>query len=329
VVLIIFGIGDTYSEKIKHGYLSIRSAQFESYYRTYPPDKELVMDRIDFKHVRQVNYLGFSDGEWPIEKVKNEKRVLCLGDSWTEGIGAGYDSTYVSILRSLLKREDTNYTVMNAGTAGDDPCVNFVNYRDRLVRFKPDVIIQTLSSNDMNTDIAIKGGMERFQKDGTVRFPPPPWWEPIYALSYVSRLFFHEKGYNELLIKEPLPAKYQAELNQKAIETFTQYSDLVKREGGLLIVVLQADGAQHLYDLSSIVKHLHTLDSVRVFDLQPYYESEFAKTGVNPKEYYWKHDGHHTPKGYALMAQSIKKAIDSFYINNTGKTTSTNQEQGQ
>lgn len=328
-LLLTLGIGDTYSEKIRHGYVSKYSSEWETYYRTYLPYQELVMDRIDFKHVRQVNSLGFSDREWAVEKTKNEKRILCLGDSWTEGIGAVHDSTYVSILGSLLRQKDTSYTVMNAGTAGDDPCVNFVNYRDHLAKFKPDIIIQTLSSNDMNTDIATKGGMERFQQNGTIKLPDAPWWEPLYALSYISRTLFHAMGYNELLLREPFSAELKTKLDQQAMVLFNLYSELAKKEGALLIVVLQTDGRGRDYDLSPIVKHLQTLDNVKVYDLLPYYLGEFDKNGDNTDAYYWKHDGHHTAKGYVLMAKGIEKAIDSFYVrpNNVSPHTDTTQIQ--
>ena len=318
-VLMRLGIGDTYSEKIKHGYFSMHSGQFESYYRTYPPDTDLVMDRIDFKHTGRINSLGYSDREWSIGKRENEKRILCLGDSWTEGIGAGHDSTYVSILGSLLRHRDTSYTIMNAGTAGDDPGVNFINYRDRLRKFRPDIIIQTLSSNDMNTDIATKGGLERFQKNGTVKLPDAPWWEPIYALSYISRAAFHAMGYSELLIREPFSEQFKTELNNKAKGIFEQYSKLADKDTCLLIVVLQPYSGEiqkkaYSYDLSSIVDYLHTRSNVRVYDLMPYYVDEAAKSKNGIRDNYWSHDGHHNPKGYAIMAGGMLKAIDSFSI---------------
>lgn len=312
-LLMTFGIGTTYTESLGGGYCSIRSTRGETYYRTRIPHSNFSFERPEFKYSRTVNSLGYSDREWAVRKMKNEKRILCLGDSWTEGVGATYDSTYVSILQSILRQEDTTYTVMNGGTSGDDPCVNYVNYRDRLVVFKPDIVIQTLSCNDLNTDIATKGGMERFQKDGTIKLPAAPWWEPVYALSYISRSLFHAMGYNELLLKVPFSKAQTDELNRKAIETFALYSGLAKKEGCILIVIVQFNYSGQDYDLSPIVNYLHTLDNVKIYDLKPYYLSGFSQSS-DPMSYYWGQDLHHNAKGYALMARGVKTALDSFCI---------------
>jgi lysophospholipase L1-like esterase len=252
-----------------------------------------------------------------VAKKKNEKRVLCVGDSFTEGVGAPADSCYVSILRTLL---DSNYTVMNAGISGDDPCVNYVNYRDRLTSFKPDIIVQTLSSNDLNTDIATKGGMERFKADGIVQLASAPWWEPLFAISYVSRTFFHALGYNELLLRVPFSKSIADELNQKAIVTFAAYAALAQKHNTLLLVILQPNQGEVYkgkfdYDIYPIAEKLKEFSNVRVYDLRTFYMQWFSKNMDAIKPCYWPQDGHHNAKGYAVMATGIKQAMDSLFFN--------------
>lgn len=317
LVLYTTGIGDTYMEHIKAGYASRYNAAYETYYRTHEPNEKFYITRPEFNYVRQCNSLGFSDVEWVLTKNTNEKRILIAGDSFTEGVGAPFDSCYPSLLRNLLAAKDSNYYVLNSGISGDDPCVNFVNYRDRLLVYRPDVIVQTLSSNDINTDIAVKGGLERFQKNGTIKFPRPPWWEPIYALSYVSRTFFTVIGYNELLIKTPFPEEVKNKLDQKTIELFSTYAAEAKRNQTKLVVLLQPNQGeiiqQHYdYNCDKIVANVRALDNVYVFDLLPYYINEFAKNKNAISNYYWKQDGHHNSKGYFLMAKGVEQALDSF-----------------
>ena len=317
VFLTVTGIEDTYSEKIKFGYSSRYDSRFESLYRVHNPNEHFLITRPEFKYLRQCNSLGYSDIEWQIPKKNSHKRILCLGDSFTEGVGAPYDSSYVSILRSLLHHRDTNYEVMNAGISGDDPCVNFVAYRDILKAFKPDIIIQTLSSNDMNTDISIKGGLERYTEQRKIKFRPAPWWEPIYALSYVSRVFFRAVGYNELLLMTPFSSKEIESLDSKAIQLFSLYSKEVKKNNALLIVVLQPNQSEIYlkkfeYDLSNISTYLNKSDGVKVYDLSAYYSTYFANNENVVKTYYWKQDGHHNSRGYHLMAKGVLAAIDSF-----------------
>ncbi|MBP6516987.1 MAG: hypothetical protein KA242_08040, partial [Chitinophagales bacterium] len=126
--LIHSGIGDTYMEKVHFGYVSRYGSNHEDYYRNHKPFETFYFTRPEFTYARKCNSQGFSDIEWPVKKRKAEKRILVLGDSFTEGVGAPFDSNYVSILRAMYAATDTNIFVMNAANAGDDPCVNFVCY---------------------------------------------------------------------------------------------------------------------------------------------------------------------------------------------------------
>src|SRR5690606_7810189 len=176
--------------------------------------------------------------EW--EKERNaKKRILFMGDSFTEGVGASQDSCYVSILRTIM--DSSEVELMNAGISGNDPVVSYVTYRDILNRFQPDIIVQTLSSNDMNTDIAMKGGLERFVNDSIIVFSPRPWWVPLYAVSYISRLFFSTAGYNQLLLKTPFSSDVIEELNEKANIVFKRYAAFAEKENSQLIILLHPD----------------------------------------------------------------------------------------
>jgi lysophospholipase L1-like esterase len=59
---------------------------------------------------------------------------------------------------------------MNAGICGSDPCYDFMQLKDHLLAYQPDMIIQMISTNDASTDLQLRGGLERFQADGTVKY---------------------------------------------------------------------------------------------------------------------------------------------------------------
>lgn len=317
-ILIYKGIGDTYMEHINAGYASRYNSNYESYYRTHKPKEKFSITRPEFNYLRQCNSLGYSDIEWSNQKRKNEKRILIAGDSFTEGVGAPFDSCYPSLLGNLLAAKDSNYYLLNSGIAGDDPAVNFVNYRDRLLAFHPDLIVQTLSSNDINTDIAVKGGLERFQKNGKIKLSPAPWWEPVYALSYVARTFFTAMGYNELLIKIPFSEEEKNWLDKKTIEIFSAYAAEANRNQTKLLLVLQPNQGEVVqehydYDLNKIVASVRALDHVYVFDLLPFYINELGKNKDVISNFYWKEDGHHNSTGYVVMAKGVYAGLQKFY----------------
>ncbi len=234
---------------------------------------------------------------------------MALGDSFTEGDGAPYDSSYVSLLnKKLLAAGDTFY-VMNAGVCGSDPFNNFILLRDRLLIYKPDIILQVLASNDMTTDILLRGGMERFQEDGTLKYRPAPWWEPLYAVSYISRIVITFAGYNELLKKDTINSSDQNELNEKTSDLFRQYARLSKTHKMLLIVILRPDWFeieknQYAYDFSFIRSQLKE-QGIETLDLLPRYREYIAAHHSEAKNYFWPKDGHHNPTGYEMMAQTI------------------------
>ncbi|MCO5247753.1 MAG: hypothetical protein M9887_02220 [Chitinophagales bacterium] len=48
---------------------------------------------------RKQNSLGLSDKEWIKEKPTGTYRIICLGDSFTEGDGVDYEHSYVQALQ--------------------------------------------------------------------------------------------------------------------------------------------------------------------------------------------------------------------------------------
>ncbi len=311
-ILLLSGIQAVYTERMGFGYSSIYSTRGETYYRTRVPNTTFWFERPEFRFSRSINAMGYADREWQVPKQPGERRILCLGDSWTEGMGAQYDSTYVSLLGSMLVRKDSSIRIMNAGICADDPCVNYVNYRDRLVQYHPDVIVQTLSFNDITTDIATKGGLERFGDHADLHPAPAPVWEPIYAMSIISRLVVRSLGYNSLLQRVPLSRQQATELQQKIVGIFRTYAALAHQQGTLLIVVIQRD--DNNFDMNSVITQLQRLPGVRVYDQQAFYDVEFSIRGNDRAKYYWPLDGHHNARGYELMARSIYEALDSFYL---------------
>jgi lysophospholipase L1-like esterase len=308
-----FRINETFVERIGNGYNSQYQASGQSWYHTYPPNQKHWITKREYSYERESNSLGFSDMEWPVKKKQNEKRILSLGDSFTEGDGTPYDSSYVALMRTKFAA-DSNIYVMNAGTCGSDPFINFINYRNRLHPYKPDIIVQTLSSGDMNVDIIVRGGMERFLSSGKVKFRKGPWWEPIYALSYVSRLFFKALGYNEMLLSDADISAHKEELDALVIELFEKYADLAQRNNSKLLVILhpflfEVVNKEYAYDFSNILQRLKATANIQAVDLLPFYESYISRNHTLPNNYYWKGDGHHNPVGYNMMAEGVYSAL--------------------
>jgi lysophospholipase L1-like esterase len=285
---------------------------FESWYHLYTTrEKEHWLKKPEFAYWRPTNRLGMADNEWSVVKQKNETKIVAIGDSFTEGDGAAFDSNYVAFLKQKLAN---TYTVMNAGICGSDPFNNYVVFRDIILPYKPDLIIQSIGTNDIITDIGLRGGLERFQSDGTLKYSPAPWWEPLYAISYVSRIFFQLAGYNELLIKNELPVAKQAQLNAVVIDLFKRYSAICRTNNIKLCVVLRPDkyeliNQRYSYNFTPIITQLKIDTTLTVLNLLPQYTTYLQLHHIKPENCYWTIDGHHNATGYYMMAQCVFQSL--------------------
>jgi lysophospholipase L1-like esterase len=310
VFLSISGSYKTYMEKISVSYSSPYKLPLNNPYHVWPIGSPHWLDKPEYRYIRNTNSLGFGDNEWTSDKKPYKKRILALGDSFTEGDGAPYDSSYVSILRQILSTSGDTFYVMNAGSCGSDPFLNYMNLKDRLLVYKPDIVIQSIGSDDLNSDILLRGGFERFQKDGSIKYNPGPWWEPIYAINYVSRIFFRLAGYNEMLRNHNINAIEERRITKSVNDLLTRYSTLCKDNSIRLIIVIHPDRSEvehnaYNYDFS----HLNLYGPVTKVDLLPSYRAYIDSHHSLPADYYWKKDGHHNSKGYQMMAETTLQNI--------------------
>jgi lysophospholipase L1-like esterase len=311
--LAISGSYKTYRENVDGYYISPYAAVDRSYYHLWTPGASHWLTKPEYSYSRPTNSLGFADREWRRERNGHELRILALGDSFTEGDGAPYDSSYVALFQQRLSALPDSFYVMNGGICGSDPFTNYVILRDKLLPYYPDMILQSIGSDDMMNDILIRGGLERFQKDGTVRYSSGPWWEPIYAASHISRVFIRKAGYNEVLIKDELNAEQKDRVLRHMEELFVQYDSLCKSNHIDLIVVLHPEKEELMnnsfrYDFAGL-KAILEKHGVKVIDLLPSYHAYLERNHSDPRAYYWVYDGHHNSKGYKMMAETTFENI--------------------
>ncbi len=128
-----------------------------------PPNARGILRRSEYRTSLEINSLGLRGPEISIEKPPGVRRVLLLGDSFTEGYTVEESDTVRSLLeRALNPTPRLPVQVINGGTAGWSTDQEVLFYKLRGRRFSPDLVILLFYYNDL-------------YRDGDLRLQP--WFE--------------------------------------------------------------------------------------------------------------------------------------------------------
>lgn len=98
----------------------------------------------DFKVTYQINSLGLRDREISDAKAAGVKRILLLGDSFTEGTGVKQEETFSAVLERELGIE-----VINAGVSGYSTLHEYLWLKERGFKLRPDLVILNVNETDL------------------------------------------------------------------------------------------------------------------------------------------------------------------------------------
>jgi hypothetical protein len=124
-----------------------------------------------------INSLGLKGPERPYAKPPGVKRILYLGDSFTEAVQVPQQDGVVSRLETALNAHGTDrYEVLNAGVGGWGTGEELVYLREEGYRYQPDlVVVMLFLGNDVfDNSYALQGSPKNphepyftFRDDGT------------------------------------------------------------------------------------------------------------------------------------------------------------------
>lgn len=303
----------TYHEKRYGYYKSYFDCDQQNWYRAWTPNNTHYLHNTEFNYIRTTNSLGLSDTEPTLRTDTNEIRILTLGDSFTEGDGAPYDSSYPQLLKDIaaINYPNAKFTIINAGVSGSDPYYNYVMLKDRLIKYKPDIVISVVMFDDL-MDIYYRGDLKRFNSDGTVTFNSPPFAEHIAAVSAASRIFLFAYYQHGFVPRFKAQQIFDNEL--LALQQLYSSLDNIGKENNFKIHLVLEPKLQeckqggYKHDMLPLKSVADSLPYTSATDLLAYYNS-ISATGEKGNLYYWPKDKHHNSTGYKLMAEGVFKGI--------------------
>lgn len=307
-VLRIAGLNKSYNEQngsfYVSGYNVIKSYINEEQPDVYcnKPNSTYMSNGKGFFFPVTANNDGFRDINHPITKEENEYRIICLGNSFTEGIGAPYDSTWPALLKEKLKNNTTKkITVLNAGISSSDPFFEYKLLEKKLLKYSPDMVLLALGSSDFEF-YRMRGGFERFTGSG-IKYRKAPWWERLYAVSYIFRYAINNILHYNNLLPQSENQKILIEAEKEISKCINKYYELSRKKNIKLVIVIIDDGNPFYIP---IIKKLKKENIIPVFDLRDYNNNIAGINPGNRSGLYWETDGHFNSKGYNLMAKGIE-----------------------
>jgi lysophospholipase L1-like esterase len=318
------GLLNSYTENVGQPYASSYNIKNSTWFPFWEPNTEYDVDHGDFKHYYVINGYGFRGGQPVLDKPDSITRIIVLGDSFAEGMGAPSDSAWPRQLETLLLNRDLGVEVINAGISGSDPFFEFLLFEHKLLKLKPDYVMLAVNSTDLD-DVIFRGEVERFHEDGTTHYRKGPWYEPIYKYSFVVRL------YCRLVLNQPLVGIFLSEKQyQEEMELATNaLSKLIYRkvswlnnQGIEVFIILHpvplaaanpnADVSYHPKPFMRKLNDSLLANHIPVINLDDEFESLFAEQPVS--DFAHMNDGHYNSKGYAFFASSVLAEIDKQHL---------------
>lgn len=273
-------------------------------------------DGVRFNHFRKINSEGLSDVECPLEKTNNEIRILGVGDSFTEGHGADADSTWLKFLERKMKLDTTNSTnlrFLNAGVCGSDPFFEYVLLKDKLLKYKPDMVIFQFCENDI-TDVISRGGMDRFALNGSVNYRQKPSLnEFFYASSYICRLINHA-FFDQYKEANPNDLHYAFNEFKKLFTLLNNFSE--KNNLNTYLCFLPTIYNNSNSNESKLISNaLLKLPNLKPIYFKKYLVSNhWLKNNSFANTCCWENDGHYNAKGYKLLSEAIYEVLKTDTI---------------
>jgi len=287
-------------------------------------------DRGEYLYEIKTNEQGLRDLNHQIEKEPNEFRIAAIGGSFTEGAGVtSLDSSWVKVLERLLQADtpvETTITVMNAGVASSDPFYGLMLLKKRLLKYTPNLVLLEIDASDVNDGI-VRGGVERFQEDGTVVYKSPPWFEPLFGMSYLARYIILDGfGRDWLLLTPDQRVQAETEAVDKLFKCITDFQDLCDENQIKFCVIIHPmieevqSGTTILANLIEKVEQLH---SITLINMLNHFLNDIQKDDIYM--YYWPLDRHHTAAGYQKFADELRVQLDKNQLLTKPRDVETSQ----
>lgn len=264
----------------------------------------------EFRYAYMCNDIGHREIDFSLFKQdSSDIKIVCLGDSFTEGDGTCYDSTWVKFFdRHLQANTNKNIKIYNAGVNGSDVFYNNAMLVNKLVESKPKMVIECINISDIH-DYIWRGGLERFNADGTTSGKVGPVWEPIFKYSHIFRAIIQNPFlYDQNLVLRSTKNAQELSALDSVLSQLDRNNEWCIKNGIKYFAVYHPTPHQ-------IKQEFHYSDvfeekmKTRPYSVSIYEQTKDSISMENLINYSWPINGHWNSKGYSIMGNLIYDVI--------------------
>lgn len=310
----ISGVTNSWSENNGMGYESPYQTICGYYYLRDQGTSSY--NTLEYKYPISVNSIGLREVEHSVSKPANEYRIIGLGDSFTEGAGAPFDSTWLNLMCDMLndKCDSLNVVGINGGISGGDLFYSYYLFKNKLIQYHPDLVIFMLNYTDFN-DFVVRGGLERFNGDTCVGKEPPKK-EMLFKYSHLYRLILLKLFNYDWLLHSPSEQKaYWNEYMAQYESVVQDFQKFAKDNDFKFVIVMQPlinECLSHDYVLNiEKLKRIANSNGASEIDLLPLCDNIAAN---NESDLYWPIDKHYNSSGYYQVANLLDDKLQSLVL---------------
>ena len=220
----------------------------------------------------------------PDNKAAAERRIVCIGDSFTFGWGVPAELTWVRLLENALRPELGDVRTINCGASGAIAVDEYESgLRTRFGAFQPDIVLVTICLNDLipSSGLFVMGqapqstGLQLFDRIAAVvgksqldLDPDFPWVDTLLGIGEAEGTKAGLYGSDK-----PYAAMWQQGAPQKSLIAMREWCGA--HQCKLLVSVwpfLQGLGANRIYPFAKLHKMLATFcqqEQIPLLDLLP------------------------------------------------------------
>lgn len=287
----------------------------EPYLFVYKPNRHITTPKKEFTIDLMTNSLGLVAPEIPVTPRPNEFRIITLGDSFTEGVGAAADGSYPALLQKMLaaRAGPRTFTVMNAGIGGSDPVFEIELLRRKLLPYRPDLVVLAMNYSDV-PDLRRRGGFDRYRPDGQLRGLEHPWWIWFFDRSHLVRALVLGGLHYDWELRSPAESAASVRIAvRELVEAGATLGTLAAANGFRAVIVVHPDWKE-VNTGTQDARMAEVLEAYRqagldCANLLPFFRA--AMPIPVPVDYYWPRDTHYTAKGYEVFARAVMDQIDT------------------